>query len=100
MNPVVMIIQLQFAPSRWFAGAAKYGVNSLVLFLEVPWVIFLALIVITPGRVAGTTRPVTVIASRLLGVLLLGHTVGERTTLPGGVVRVLVPWTLAIQESV
>ena len=35
-----------------------------------------------------------------LGVLLLGYTIGERTALPGCVVCVLVPGTLAIQELV
>ena len=67
------------------------------------------LVVISPGRVAppwarpsgpGTTRPIAVIVAGLLGVFILGHTVGECGALPGSVVRVLVPHTLGIQKPV
>ena len=54
---------------------------------------------VRPGG-SRTTRPVAVIAAGSLGVFILGHTVGERVALPGGVVRVLVPRALAIQEPI
>ena len=41
-----------------------------------------------------------VTAAGSLGVIVLGDTVGECSALPGGVVCVLVPGTLAIQESI
>ena len=67
------------------------------------------LVVVLPGRVtppwacpggSGTTRPVTVVAAGSLGVIVLDDAVGECSALPGGVVCVLVPRTLAIQEPV
>jgi hypothetical protein len=68
-----------------------------------------SLVLISPGRVvppgarpggSRTTRPVAVIAAGSLGVFILGHTIGERVALPGGVVRILVPRVLAIQEPI
>ena len=52
-----------------------------------------------PGG-SGTTRPVTVVAARSLGVVILDDVVGECSALSGGVVCVLVPRTLAIQEPI
>ena len=103
------IIQLELMPARWLAGAAEYEVDGPVFFLEVLWGIFPLLIVILPGRVAplwappggsGTTRPVTVVAARSLGVIVLDDAIGERSALLGSVVCVLVPRTLAIQDPV
>ena len=39
-------------------------------------------------------------AAGLLGVIILGDAIGECSALPGGVVCILVPRTLAIQEPV
>ena len=100
------VIQLELAPACWLARAAVYEVDGPVFFLDVPWRIFHLLIVVSPGRVAPpwarpvgsrTTRPVAVVAARLLGVIVLDDAVGECSALPGGVVCVLVPRTLAIQ---
>ena len=67
------------------------------------------LVIVSPGRVvpswtrpsgSGTTWPIAVVAAGSLGVVVLDDTVGECSALPGGVVHVLVPGTLAIQESI
>ena len=103
------IVQLELAPACWLARAAVYEVDGPVFFLEVPWGIFPLIIVISPGRVApswarpggsGTTRPIAVVAAESFGVVVLDNAVGECSALPGGVVCVLVPRTLAIQEPV
>src|SRR6185312_14722374 len=47
-----------------------------------------------------TIWPVAVVAAGSLGVIVLDDAVGECSALPGGVVCVLVPRTLAIQEPV
>lgn len=93
----------------WDARADEDEIDSPIFFLEVPWEIFPALGVLSPGQVVPprarpsgpeTTRPVVIVAAGSLGVVILGHTVGEGAALPGGVVRILMPWTLAIQEPV
>ena len=103
------IIQLELVPACWLARAAVYEVDGPVFFLEVPYGIFPLLVVISPGRVAppwvrpsgsGTTRPISVVVAWSLGVVVLDDTIGECSALPGSVVCVLVPRTLAIQESV
>ena len=80
-----------------------------VFFLEVPWGIFPLLVIVSPGRVAppwarpggsGTTQPVTVVAAGSLGVIILDDAVGECSALSSGVVCVIVPRTLAIQEAI
>lgn len=62
-----------------------------------------------PGRVAppwarpggsGTSRPVAVLAAGFLGVVVPDDTIGECSALPGSVLCILVPRTLAIQESI
>ena len=52
-----------------------------------------------PGG-SGTTRPVAVVAAGLLGVVILDDAARECSALPGSMVCVLVPRTLAIQEPV
>ena len=52
-----------------------------------------------PGS-SGTTGSVTFIAAGSLGVIVLDDAIGECSALPGSVVCVLVPRTLAIQESI
>ena len=103
------IVQLELAPACWLGRAAVYEVDGPVFFLEVPWGIFPLLVVNSSWRVApswtrpggpGTTRPVAVVASGLPGVVILDSAVGECSALPGSVVCVLVPRTLAIQESI
>ena len=49
---------------------------------------------------SGTTRPVAVVVAGSFGVDILDDAVRECSALPGGVVCVLVPRTLAIQEPV
>jgi len=103
------VIKLELAPACWLARAAIYEVDDTVFFLEVPWGILPLLVVISPGRVApswacpggsGTKRPVAVVAAGSLGVVVLDNAIGECSALPGSVVCVLVPRTLAIQESI
>ena len=63
------------------------------------------LIIVSPGRVvpswtrpsgSGTTRPIAVVAAGSLGVVVLGHAIGECAALPGGVVGVFLQWALAV----
>ena len=99
------VIQLELAPTSWLAGAAVYEVDGPVFLLEVPWGVFPVVVVISPGRVAPlwarrTTWPVAVVVAGSLGVVVLDDAVGECSAIPGGVVCVLVPRTLTIQELI
>ena len=91
------------------AGTAEYEIDSPVFFLEVPWETSLYSSSSHLGELHLHGRARVVLeqlglsrSSRRgrLWVVIPDDAVGECSALPGGVVRVLVPGTLAIQEPV